>query len=112
MMRMIAPLRALLTAAWMFRKRHFLSWRRRRLRFFVRCLPLKERLISFFEFFLQTVRIWSALPRTVGTEPTLPSGKNALRSGCAPAVPTATSSMTITAPIPSPARSIRAPLVH
>ena len=50
MMRMIAPLRAAFTAAWMCRKRHFLSWRRRRLRFFVSFLPLKERLISFFEF--------------------------------------------------------------
>ena len=67
MMRMIAPLRAAFTAAWMCRKRHFLSWRRRRLRFFVSCLPLKERLISFFELVLQTVRIWSAFARTGGT---------------------------------------------
>ena len=83
MMRMIAPLRAAFTAAWMFRKRHFFSWRRRSLRFFVSFLPLKERLISFFEFVLQTVRIWSDFVRTGGTAPTLPSGKNAWRSGCA-----------------------------
>ena len=111
MMRMIAPLRALLTAAWMCRKRHFLSWRRRRLRFFVSFLPLKERLISFFELGLQTVRIWPAVLRTFGTEPTLPSGKNAWRSGCATADPASTSNIAIKAPIPKPARSIRAPQV-
>ena len=89
----------------MFRKRHFFSWRRRSLRFFASFLPLKERLISFFEFVLQTVRIWSDFVRTGGTAPTLPSGKNAWRSGWAPALPTATvSSNTIKAPIPSPAR--------
>jgi hypothetical protein len=62
-MRMIAPLRALLTAAWMLRKRHFLSCLRRSLRFLACALPLNDFLMSLLELPLQTVRTCLALLR-------------------------------------------------
>ena len=76
---------ARLTADWMWRKRHFLSCRRR-IRFVrARALPLKAFLIRRFELLLQTI---SGAPVCLyfGTAPFDASGNCVARSGCASAV--------------------------
>src|SRR3954453_14182273 len=92
MIRMIAPLRARSTAAWMFRKWQRRSWRSRLA--FCFGWPRNERLMRFAESFLQTISTWSAVLRYCGTAPTRPSGKNACRSGWAEAAGAARASST------------------
>src|SRR4051794_18490331 len=90
MIRMIAPLRARSTAAWMFRKWQRRSWRSRLT--FSFGWPRNARLMRFAESFLQTISTWSAVLRYCGTAPTRPSGKNACRSGWAEATGAASAS--------------------
>src|SRR5215210_80272 len=74
-----------LTAAWMWRKRHFLSVRRRMRFVRASALPLKMRRMRFFESDLQTTSGGVAW-RYVGTEPLEASGNSVARSGWASAL--------------------------
>ena len=96
---------ALLTAAWMWRKRQFSSARRRLRRVLARARPLKILRTRAAESRLQTISggpVW----RYFGTEPFDGSGNSVERSGCASAL------LAQSANVPSSTTSVQTLLIR